>query len=364
MKILGVVGARPNFIKISPLAEEIKKHSQVELILVHTGQHYNVEMSKLFFKELNIPDPDYNLEIGSGSHAFQTGKAMVKLEKILLKEKPDLVLVVGDANACLIGALTASKIHIPVVHVEAGLRSFDMSMPEEINRRLTDHISDYLFTTEKSGNMNLLNEGISKDKIYFVGNIMIDTLKKSKSKINNLNFLKTLNLEKKKYAVLTLHRSENVDNKEIFKEILSALEKIQKKTKIIWPIHPRTRKQIEKFRLSRQVKNMKNLFLINPLGYLEMLSLNNHSIFVLTDSGGIQEETTFLKIPCLTIRKNTERPVTVKDGTNKIIGLKSKDIINETNKILSGRFKKGKVPQLWDGRTSERILKILLSLKK
>jgi len=359
IKILCVVGARPNFIKIAPLFEEFKKRKTIKPVLVHTGQHYDFEMSKVFFQELKIPKPNYNLEVGSGTHAWQTAKIMEKLEPVILKEKPDLVIVVGDVNSTLAGALTAAKLNIPVAHIEAGLRSFDMSMPEEINRLLTDHISDYLFVTESSGVRNLLNENISKKKIYFVGNIMIDTLVKLKTQIQKSKILEKLNLKKKAYAVLTLHRPENVDKKERFLEILAALKEIQKIIKIVWPIHLRTKKQIKEFKFDKFIKGLKNLILIKPLGYIEMINLMENSKFMITDSGGIQEETTFLKVPCLTFRKNTERPVTVEIGTNTLCTT-GKMLVREANNILKEKSKKGCIPKYWDGKSATRIVNILV----
>lgn len=373
IKILCVGGARPNFIKIAPLMEEIRHHNQITQLpnnhithkLVHTGQHYDYELSQIFFQELKIPKPDYNLGVGSGSHAWQTAKIMERLEPVILKEKPDLVIVVGDVNSTLAGALVAAKLWIPVAHIEAGLRSFDMSMPEEINRRLTDHISDYLFVTESSGVKNLLNEGISKKKIYLVGDIMIDTLIKLRPKIKKAKILEELKLERKNYAVLTLHRPENVDKKERFSEALNALKEIQKNIKIIWPIHPRAKKQLLKlFKPVNQGRNQRldklnKLQFIAPLGYIEMINLMENSKFVITDSGGMQEETTFLKVPCLTFRKNTERPITVEIGTNTICK-SGKAVVKAANKILKGKYKKSQIPKLWDGKTSERIVKIIM----
>ena len=359
MKILNIVGARPNFIKIAPLMEEMKKDAKIKPVLVHTGQHYDYEMSKVFFRNLSIPKPDYNLAIGSKEPVLQIAKIMEKLDKVFKKEKPDLVLVVGDVNSTLGGALAANKSSIPLAHVESGLRSFDFNMPEEINRVLTDHISDYLFTTEPSATKNLRKEGIKKEKIFFVGNVMIDTLLKYRKKALEPPFVKKSGLKPKNYAVLTLHRPENTDKKAVFKEILEALGEIQKQIKIIWPVHPRTRKQLKEFNFLRKIKQMENLKLIMPLGYLEMLSLSSQSKFVLTDSGGIQEETTVLKIPCLTLRKNTERPITVQAGTNEIVGLKKGNIIKKSSEILKGRVKRGEMPFLWDGKASKRIIKIL-----
>lgn len=360
MKIINVVGARPNFMKIAPIMDEMKKHSRIEPILVHTGQHYDREMSKLFFDDLKLPKPDIYLGVGSGSHAVQTAKIMVEFEKIVIKEKPDLVVVVGDVNSTIACALTAVKLFIPVAHVEAGLRSFDRDMPEEINRILTDAISDYLFTTCCDANNNLLKEGIPKEKIHFVGNVMIDTLLKQIDKASDSDILDKLNLKSKNYTVLTLHRPSNVDDKETFVRILDAFEEIQKKIKIILPIHPRTKKRIEEFGLSHKIKNMVNFKIIEALGYLDFLKLMSDSKFVLTDSGGIQEETTILKIPCITLRETTERPITVTKGTNIIVGSNKEKIIKESLKIIEGREKEGKVPELWDGKAAERIVNILL----
>ncbi|UZE93499.1 MAG: UDP-N-acetylglucosamine 2-epimerase (non-hydrolyzing) [Candidatus Nealsonbacteria bacterium] len=361
IKLLLLVGARPNFIKAAPLIREVKKHRQIELVMVHSGQHYDFEMSKIFFDELKISKPNYNLKVGSGSHAYQTAETMKRLEPILLKEKPNLVIVVGDVNSTLAAALTATKTNIPVTHIEAGLRSFDMAMPEEVNRRLTDHMSSFLFVTEPSGIKNLVKEGISKNKIFFVGNIMIDTLLDMKSKAQKIKILEALKLKKKAYGVLTLHRPENVADEKVFKDLLAVIEEIQRKIKIIWPIHPRVKRHLKEFNFLKKIKKMKNLLLIKPLGYLEMLTLNKEAKFVLTDSGGIQEETTVLNIPCLTLRKNTERPVTVQKGTNVIVGNDRNKIIKELSIILKGKYKKRKVIKFWDGHTAERIVKILIS---
>lgn len=355
-KILIVVGARPNFIKIAPLFWEFKKYPEIQPILVHTGQHYDAAMSQIFFQELDIPQANYNLKIGSESHARQTAKIMLALEPIILKEKPDLVMVAGDVNSALAGALTAVKLNLPIAHIEAGLRSFDNSMPEEINRKLIDQISNLLFVTEPSGVKNLLHEGISKEKIYLVGNIMIDSLNKSKIKSQKSKISKRLNLIKKKYALLTLHRPSNVDNQQVLTGILQALNEIQKRIPIVMALHPRTKKKISEFKLEKLIKKF---ILTPPLAYLDFLNLMQHAKLILTDSGGIQEEATILKIPCLTLRENTERPITVKIGTNTLVGIKKNNIIQETDKILKGQIKKVKAPKLWDGRTAQRIMKIL-----
>ena len=337
----------------------MKKHLKLKPILVHTGQHYNKEMSKLFFDDLNLPSPDIYLGVGSASHAEQTAKVMVKFEKVLLEEKPDLVVVVGDVNSTIACALTAVKLSVPVAHIEAGLRSFDKTMPEEINRILTDSISTYLFTTCRDANDNLLREGISKKKIHFVGNVMIDTLLKHIDKALQSNILDKLNLIPKRYAVLTLHRPSNVDNKKVFIEMLNAIEEIQKKIKFVFPIHPRTMKKIVEFKLENRIKRMKNFKIIEAMGYLDFLKLMSDSKLVLTDSGGIQEETTILKISCITLRDTTERPITVTKGTNIIVGSNKEKIIKESLKIIRGKGKQGNIPELWDGKAAERIVRCI-----
>jgi UDP-N-acetylglucosamine 2-epimerase (non-hydrolysing) len=364
LKIMHVVGARPNFIKIAPLVAEIKKHPQMEQILVHTGQHYDEGMSQAFFKDLGLPFPDIQLNVGSGSHAIQTAKIMERFEPVLLKQRPDLLIVVGDVNSTIACGLTAVKLGIPVAHVEAGLRSFDRTMPEEINRILTDAISDYLFTTEQSANENLLREGIPKEKVFFVGNVMIDTLLKHQELSRSSPILSVLNLQPKAYAVLTLHRPSNVDHKGTFQKILKALFEIAQKTPIIFPCHPRTKKKIQFFGLedyftSYPLPLPRDILLIDPLGYLDFLRLVSEARFVLTDSGGIQEETTALGIPCLTLRENTERPVTVTQGTNVVVGINGAKILEESLKILDGKPIRGRMPELWDGKSANRILRIL-----
>ena len=371
MKILNVVGARPNFMKIAPLTEEMKRFKSIEPVLVHTGQHYDQDMSDVFLRDLNLPVPDIYLRVGSETHAKQTAKIMVEFEEVLIKEKPDLVVVVGDVNSTLACSLVAAKMMIPVAHVEAGLRSFDRTMPEEINRVVTDSLSDYLFTTCMDANKNLIREGIPKNKIFFAGNLMIDTLLKYKNRVD-LSILKKLGLKKGTYALLTLHRPSNVDKKEIFIDIVNALEEIGECIPVVFPIHPRTRKNIGLFGLSRYFVDCSNnnqsisrngIFLLPPLGYLDFLSFMKNSKFVMTDSGGLQEETTVLGIPCLTLRENTERPITVSEGTNVIVGKDKRKIIKEAFNILSGRKKKGKIPKYWDGKTAKRIVKKLLEIQ-
>jgi UDP-N-acetylglucosamine 2-epimerase (non-hydrolysing) len=359
--ITSIVGARPNFIKIAPLISEMKKHSLISSRLIHTGQHHDYILSELFFKELSIKEPDVYLGAGSSSHAVQTGTIMAGLEKEFMKSKPDLVLVVGDVNSTLAASLTCAKIGIPVAHIEAGLRSRDPLMPEEVNRIVTDRLSEYLFTTSADANINLEKEGMEKSKIFFTGNVMIDTLLRLKPKAKKLDAqLYTYGIEKNKYALLTLHRPSNVDNKETFLRIITALNSIAEHLPVIFPIHPRTEKRIEQFKLKRYFETS-NIKLTKPIGYLENLNLMLNSKFVLTDSGGIQEETTVLKIPCLTLRESTERPVTAEIGSNTVVGSNTKRILKAFDKIMSGKYKKGKVPKYWDGKASQRIVRILES---
>lgn len=359
MKIITVAGARPNFIKIAPLMKEMKRYSDIQPILVHTGQHYDEKMSRLFFEELRIPEPDVNLEIGSASHSVQTANIMIAFEQVLLREKPDLVIVVGDVNSTIGCALPAVKLNIAVAHVEAGLRSFDRGMPEEINRVLTDSISDYLFVTEPSGEENLRGEGIPDEKIFFVGNVMIDTLLANKEKADQSDILRTLKLQVGEYALLTLHRPSNVDVPGTLERILRALEKIQHTIPLIFPIHPRTRNRLGEFGFNSRVAAMPNLHLLDPLGYLDFLKLTADAKLVLTDSGGIQEETTILGVPCLTLRENTERPITVHQGTNTLVGTATEHILQESRKVLNGQKKHFAMPPLWDGKAAGRIVEIL-----
>ncbi|MEK6984698.1 MAG: UDP-N-acetylglucosamine 2-epimerase (non-hydrolyzing) [Nanoarchaeota archaeon] len=364
MKILSIVGTRPNFMKIAPLIDELKKN-KIEHILVHTGQHYDFWMSKLFFDELGLPKPDEHLVCKSSAGVDEQRDFLKQtLKAALERQKPDLVIVVGDVNSTVAGAEASHELGIKVAHVEAGLRSFDNTMPEEINRILTDKVGDFLFTTEKSGNKNLLNEGISKNKIFFVGNVMIDTLLKhrEKAKAKKSRILRELKINEKGYCILTLHRPSNVDNKESFENILSILEEIGNKIKIIFPLHPRTKKKLKSLGLSKRMGSIGNLILTKPLGYLDFLCLMDNSKFVLTDSGGIQEETTILGIPCITLRKSTERPVTVEQGTNLLVSVDKAKVIEKSMQIINNKIKLNKkIPELWDGKTAERIVKILLS---
>ena len=354
-RIVAVAGARPNFMKIAPLLREVERRTGVEAFLVHTGQHYDEAMSKNFFKDLRIKEPDLNLEVGSGSHAEQTASVLVKMERVLIEQNPDLLLVVGDVNSTLAASLAAVKLEIPVAHVEAGLRSGDRAMPEEINRILTDSISTWLFTTEEEANHNLMKEGIPEDRIHHVGNVMIDTLFDKLQEARKRDTVERLGLEAGKYALLTLHRPSNVDDPEVLRGIFETLEQIHEKLPILFPVHPRTRASSEK-----KLGNVEpRLQLAEPMGYLDFLKLMSDARLVFTDSGGIQEETTALGVTCLTLRENTERPVTVSEGTNTIVGSDPKTILIEADKALRGDGKAGRTPALWDGQAAGRILDIL-----
>jgi UDP-N-acetylglucosamine 2-epimerase (non-hydrolysing) len=360
IKIANVVGARPNFMKIAPLVDEMKKHDEIEPILVHTGQHYDQTMSKLFFDDLGLPKPDIYLGVGSGGHGTQTGKIMIEFERVLQESKPDVVVVVGDVNSTIACGLVAVKMGIRLAHVEAGLRSYDRTMPEEINRVLTDQISDYLFTTERQAFRNLQREGIDQEKIFFTGNVMIDSLLKHRQRAEQSAIMQEIDVAPKRYGLVTLHRPSNVDRHENLAKILEALITVQQQLPLIFPVHPRTRKMLQAFGLEETIQAAVNLKLIAPLGYLDFLKLMAHAKFVLTDSGGIQEETTVLGVPCITLRENTERPITVEAGTNIVIGNSASRIVEESNRILAGHGKKGGLPELWDGHAAERIVRILL----
>lgn len=358
-KILNIVGARPNFMKIAPIHKRMLANSALQPILVHTGQHYDTAMSHVFFAELGLPEPDIYLGIGSGSHGEQTARLVLDLEKVMLQQKPDLVVVVGDVNSTMAAAIDAAKLGIPIAHVEAGLRSFDRSMPEEINRIVTDSLAQYLFVTEESGTQNLLREGISAEQIHFVGNVMIDTLMSHKDKAMSSNVVAELGLEEYAYLLVTLHRPSNVDTDAGLSMILKALRKLQEDIAVVFPIHPRTRKMIEAYGLSGYIGSMRNLRLIEPLGYADFLRLMHDACAVLTDSGGIQEETTALGVPCITVRHNTERPVTVSLGTNTLVGQDPEKIVSITREAINGQPKQGTMPPLWDGRAAERICQII-----
>ena len=359
MKIVNVVGARPNFMKIAPIMDAYNAFNDIETLLVHTGQHYDEKMSHLFFSELGIPEPDMYLGVGSASHAVQTAEIMKAFEPVVLGRKPDAILVVGDVNSTIACGLVAVKLDVKLVHVEAGLRSFDRSMPEEINRVLTDSISELLFCTEQSGVDNLIHEGIPEDKIFLVGNVMIDTLQKNLKKAQQSDILDRLKLNNTDFAVLTLHRPSNVDDPNTFNRIIDALKIIQNNIPVVFPIHPRTHKNLSDNGLAERINELPSLQIIDPLGYLDFLRLMSSARIVLTDSGGIQEETTILKVPCLTLRENTERPITLEIGSNQIVGTNPAKIIEGFEQAMAGRFRNLEIPPLWDGRAAERIVKIL-----
>jgi UDP-N-acetylglucosamine 2-epimerase (non-hydrolysing) len=392
MKILSVVGARPNFMKVAPIIAAVQSHNgkvsspqgdgaePIQHLLVHTGQHYGDLMSDSFFGDLGLPKPDVHMGVGSGSHAVQSAEIMKRFEEILLAERPDVVIVVGDVNSTLACAVVTSKISFDtagtrplIAHVESGLRSFDRTMPEEINRVVTDHVADLLFVTEESGIRNLQNEGIAPEKIHFVGNTMIDSLLKFRTKADSSKKLEELGLRSQgdvvPYALLTMHRPANVDNAEAFREILAGFEELASDFPIVFPVHPRTRKRMEEFNLKLNVvtdgsaKNARGLVLIDPLGYLDFLCLMKNATIVVTDSGGIQEETTCLGVPCVTVRDNTERPVTVDKGTNIIAGTTPDGIRHAIRRQLKGSIS-ASVPQLWDGHAAERIVGVLSRVRQ
>lgn len=388
MKLLSIAGARPNFMKLAAIARAVEEYNQThktdnELIthvIVHTGQHYDEKMSRSFFEDLAIPKPDINLEVGSGSHAIQTAEIMRRFEPVLLAEQPDVLLVVGDVNSTIACTLVAAKIEYPagstrkrpiIVHVEAGLRSFDPDMPEEINRMLTDTLSDLLFVTEESGVQNLRHDGVKELKIHMVGNVMIDTLQRHLEKARLSDVRQRYNLPEH-CGIVTLHRPSNVDSRETLEPLLTTLHEISKAIPLIFPIHPRTLKHVEAFGLasllnwstypetkSARDNSPSNIYIVPPLGYLDFLHLVEKAVLVITDSGGIQEETTYLQVPCMTLRHNTERPVTVKIGSNYLVGTEPNDILNTAATIISGKAKKAAIPEMWDGRTGTRIVNII-----
>lgn len=354
MKLVVVAGARPNFMKVAPLMWEVGRRADVDAALVHTGQHYDRKMSELFFEELGIPEPDVNLGVGSGSHAVQTAEVMRRFEPVLLERRPDAVVVVGDVNSTIACALTAVKLGVPVAHVESGLRSFDRSMPEEINRILTDAISDWLFVSEPSGLENLRREGVPDGRVHLVGNVMIDSLLACRDRAERSTILEDLGLGGRPYAVLTLHRPANVDEPEVLDGLLRAIGRIGEELPIVFPAHPRTRAALE-----GRAGPPPGLRLVEPQGYLDFLKLVAHARLVLTDSGGLQEETTVLGVPCLTLRENTERPATIDQGTNRLVGLNPGRIVEAALGVLGEARRPGRVPDLWDGRTAARIVDVL-----
>ncbi len=358
-KIINICGARPNFMKIAPLMRAYKSYDNIDAMIVHTGQHYDTNMSDLFFRQLGIPEPDLNLEVGSASHATQTAEIMKRFEPVVLRERPDWVLVVGDVNSTIACALVATKLDVRVAHVEAGLRSFDRRMPEEINRVLTDAISDLLFVSEPSGLENLAREGVDPKKVHHVGNVMIDTLRANFDKAEGSDVRDRLGLKKGAYAVVTLHRPSNVDDPAVFSGIMDALGAIQDDLPVVFPIHPRTRANLQRMGMASRFDSMPKVRTIDPVGYLDFLKLMGDAAIVLTDSGGIQEETTILGVWCLTIRENTERPITVTQGTNTLVGSDPAAILSAYRKCRANTAVQPPAPRLWDGRAAERIAAIL-----
>ncbi len=363
MKIVHVIGARPNFMKAAPVIAALGKHAAVSQMLVHTGQHYDANMSDVFFQQLGIPQPDVNLEVGSGSHAVQTAQVMMRLEELMTARRPDLVLVYGDVNSTVAAAIVCAKLLIPVGHVEAGLRSFDRAMPEEINRLLTDQIADLLFTPSADGDENLLREGVAPEKIHLVGNVMIDTLVRLLPQaearwpaLGSALQVESHALEAGRYALATLHRPSNVDEPEKLRSIVQTLREIAADLPVVFPVHPRTRGRINDLKLTCESEQLR---LIEPVGYLDCLALQRYAALIITDSGGIQEESTFLGVPCLTMRENTERPVTITLGTNILVGQDTEQLRAEVMQILAGNRKRGAAPPLWDGHASERIADVI-----
>ncbi len=357
MKAIVVVGARPNFMKAAPLIREFRARRRFETLLVHTGQHYDENMSRIFFEDLELPPPDTHLGVGSGTHAEQTAKIMVAFEEVVRATRPDLIIVVGDVNSTLACSLVGAKMLVPVAHVEAGLRSFDLTMPEEINRMVTDILSRYCFTTSPEAEVNLKREGVSADRIFYVGNIMIDSLLGYLDKAERSRVLDSLGVAPNGYILVTLHRPSNVDDLAVFGGILGVLAELSRTIPVVFPVHPRTRKMIESadppFGLPAGLR------LVEPLGYLDFIKAERHARIVITDSGGIQEETTVLGVPCMTIRENTERPITIEMGTNRLIGTDPRRILSSAREILGGDLPPHRVPPLWDGKTAGRIADIL-----
>lgn len=350
-----VAAARPNFMKIAPLYQALKNTNMVNPVIIHTGQHYDGNMSDVFFQDLGLPKPHFHLNIGSGSHAEHTGNVMIAYEKILFDEKPDLVIVVGDVNSTMAATLAAVKLEIKVGHLEAGLRSFDRTMPEEINRLVTDSLADILWTPSADADENLLREGILPNKVHRVGNIMIDSLEILRQKIQNQSTYQEFGLNPVEYGLITLHRPLNVDNHEVLKAISKSLKRISLKIPLIFPVHPRTWKNLKRNGLMSILTNAKQLFLVEPMSYVRFMNLLFNCRLVITDSGGLQEETTYLGIPCLTLRPNTERPITILQGTNQLC--KVRDIEEKVRNLLTERSPKYSIPELWDGKTANRVVK-------
>jgi UDP-N-acetylglucosamine 2-epimerase (non-hydrolysing) len=369
LRIMSIVGARPNMMKIAPLMEEMRRHAGIEPVLVHTGQHYDYAMSQVFFDDLQMPAPDYNLGVGSGTHYEQTAEILRRFGELVQRDRPDMVVVAGDVNSTLACALVAVKEGIPLAHVEAGLRSFDRSMPEEINRVVTDSVSDWLFTTETSGNQNLANEGVPGSKVFFVGNLMIDSVVKALARVPSCCLRTELGLAAQPYVLLTLHRPANVDQEDRLRATLEVMRELAEKLPVIFPAHPRTARNIEVAGI-RGIRTWEGgaiagqgLWMLPPAAYLDFLDLLQHAQVVITDSGGVQEEATFLRVPCLTFRKHTERPVTVSLGTNRVVGDNPRDLLRHAlNALAAGKERRSAAvrPPLWDGQTAPRIVSVLM----
>jgi UDP-N-acetylglucosamine 2-epimerase (non-hydrolysing) len=360
-KIISVVGARPNFMKIAPLHKAFQLHKDFcRHIICHTGQHYDKNMSTIFFDEFDLPEPDLYLGVGGGTHAEQTAKIMIEFEKICVVEMPDLVIVVGDVNSTLACSIVAKKLCLPLAHIEAGLRSFDRTMPEEINRIVTDSISDFLFVTERSGMINLSNEGIPLNSVFFTGNLMIDCLVNLAKKIEQSTILESLKLTSGEYILVTFHRPSNVDDRDKLFRFFEFLNNLSATCKVVFPIHPRTRKNLDERESGFSISP--NIILTDPLGYLDFQSLTRYAKLIITDSGGIQEESTFLGVQCITIRENTERPVTTEEGTNHLVGTNLEVAYETAKQILTGKIKEGRIPELWDGKASGRIVSTIMNL--
>ena len=356
-RITAVVGARPNYMKVAPIWRELDGHPHIAKTLVHTGQHYDANMSKIFFDDLQLPKPDIYLGVGSAPHGEQTARVMMELERVMMTDAPDLLVVVGDVNSTMAGALAAVKLGVPVAHVESGLRSFDRTMPEEINRMVTDVVADVLFTTTKNAGENLAREGVDPAKIHFVGNVMIDSLNFYRPiSEERSTILETLGLAPRGYGLVTLHRPSNVDHPDILRGILGAVEELGAECPMIFPAHPRTRKMLKDNGIEIAGDRIK---ILDPIGYLDFIKLMVHTSIVLTDSGGIQEETTVLDIPCLTIRNNTERPITVEIGSNRLVGTDPAKIVAEGRKAIAAGLGAGRIPELWDGHASSRIVRAI-----
>lgn len=349
-----IAAARPNFMKVAPLFHALQADDGFEVRLVHTGQHYDANMSDSFFADLGLPKPDFHLGVGSGTHAEQTGGTMIEYEKICVADRPDWVIVVGDVNATAAVALVCTKLHVPVVHLEAGLRSRDRTMPEEINRLVTDAIADLLWTPSPDGDQNLLAEGVPAERIERVGNIMLDSFEMMRDRIENSTACRDLGLEGQRFGVLTLHRPANVDDPEVLALLVDQLCSVAAKISLVFPLHPRTRQRLDSFSLMERLDAEPSIYITEPMGYVQFMNLVTHAVLAITDSGGLQEETTYLDIPCLTLRANTERPVTVSEGTNKLV--EPSHLLEQVEKVLAGDWPVGRKPELWDGRTAARCI--------